>query len=179
MSTLTEHRGDTYTSSPPPPAPPQGTGRGNRFLIALVVVLVVAVAVLGGLVISDRTSTSDTAVTDEIGQLLDDYHDAWNNWDGDAYLELVTDNAVHQTSGGETTAARQAAMITNLADFDWHVDTIGDPIMTGTGPWYVAQANVLTDNTAPAEGHSGMSLLTIVDDDGTLRISRHLYVGPY
>jgi hypothetical protein len=178
MSTLTEHRGDTYTSSPPP-TPPQDTGRGNRFLIALVVVLVAAVAVLGGLVISDRTSTSDTAVTDEIGQLVDDYNDAWNNWDGDAYLELVTDNAVLQTAGGETTAAQQAVMITNLEGSDWHVDTIGDPIMTGNGPWHVAQANVLTDNTSPDEGHRGISLLTIVDDNGTLRISRHVYVGPY
>lgn len=176
MKTLTEHRRDTQTVSPPPTV--RGTRRGNRFLIGLVVVLVAALAGLGAWVINDWSSTSDTAVTDEIAQLLDDYHDAWNTWDGDAYLELMTGDGVHRTAGGTSTAAQQARLIDGLERYDWHVEAIGGPIMTGDGPWYVAQANLLTATSYP-DGHPGMSILTVVDDGGALRIAEHVYIGRY
>jgi hypothetical protein len=151
--------------------------KGNRFLIALVVVLAAAVVGLGAWLIIDQTSSSDVATTDEVQQLIDDYHDAWNDHDGDAYLELVTDDAVFVTSLASTPAATQARTISAGERTDWQVEPVGEPIMTGDGPWYVAQANRLTAAVYPDDGYEGLSILTIVDDDGTLLVDRHLYVG--
>jgi uncharacterized protein HemX len=183
MSTFTEQGAESATTEAQhvdvtEQQPSRGGHRRNGLLLTLVIVLAAAVVGLGVWVIVDQTSTSDTAVTDDVQQLLDDYYDAWNDHDGDAYLELMTDNARHVTGLGETSAAQQAAYIDNLDTYNWHVEPIGDAVMSGDGrPWYVAQVNLLTSNTYPDEGYEGMSVLTIIDDGGTLRISRHVYNG--
>lgn len=182
MSTFTE-RPDHVTESgsghtPTPTDRHHGDGSSGRgMLIGLVVVLAAAVVGLGAWLIVDGTETSDTAVTDEVQQLLDDYHDAWNEYDGDAYLRLMTPGGMHVVGGRATQAAQQATIIEGLDRYDWHVEPIGEPILVGDGPWYVAQANLLTATTYPEGGHEGLSVLTIVNDDGTMRITRHVYTG--
>ncbi len=151
--------------------------KGNRFLIALVVVLAAVVVGLVAWLIIDQTSSSDVAATDEVQQLVDDYHDAWNNWDGDAYLDLVTDDAVFVSRFATTPAATQANIISSGEGTNWHVQAVGEAIMTGDGPWYVAQANRLTAAVYPDDGYEGLSILTIVDVDGTLQVARHQYIG--
>ena len=180
MSTFTEQRGDTLTTDVKQPAAPghgRDAPRASRLLVTLVAVLAAAVVALGAWVVIDQTSTSDTAVTGEIQQLLDDYHAAWNDADGDAYLSLVTDNAVFRIGTDSTPADEQAGYIDNLDAVSWHVEQIGDAIMTGDGPWYVAVANHLTADTYPVEGYDGVSTVTIVDVNGTLRIANHTYLG--
>jgi hypothetical protein len=182
MSTFTEQR---ETAARPEAEHTLRTGPGplerptRRVLLGVVVVLIVALVGLSAWTIVDRTSTADTAVTEEIQQLLDDYHIAWNTWDGDAYRALVTEDGVHVIPGRTMSAAQQAIIVDGLERVGWHVEVIGEPIMTGDGPWYVAQANLLTANTYPDEGLRGLSTFTIVDEDGTLRISRHVYTGEY
>jgi len=153
--------------------------RRSRLLTILVVLLAAAVVAVGAWAILAGHGNSDTAVTAEIEELLDDYYTAWNDWDGDAYLTLVTENAVHETSLGTSTAQSQASFIDGFGAYDWHVERIGEAIMHGDGPWYVAQANLLTANTYPEDGHEGMTVLTIVDDEGTLKVARHVYLGPF
>lgn len=182
MSTFTERPdqltegGSGHTTTPAVRHHRDGSpGRGT--LIGLVVVLAAAVVGLGAWLIVERSAASDVAVTDEVQQLIDDYHDVWNEYDGEAYLDLVTENGVHVVGGRATSASEQAMIIDGLGRYDWHVEPLGEPIMVGDGPWYVAQANLLTSATYPEEGYEGLSTLTIVDDDGTLRISRHVYTG--
>jgi hypothetical protein len=63
-----------------------------------------------------------------------------------------------------------------LGTYDWHVTPVGEPTMAGDGPWYVSQVNSVDDTTFgdPVEG---ISVLTIVDDGGVLRVSNHTFFG--
>lgn len=176
MSTLTEHRPNVGGSDF------DGTPHGRpsrRTLVVLIAVLAAAVLGLGAWLVVERNSTTDTAITGEVQQLLDEYYDAWNTWDGDAYLELVTDDGSFAVTGRTTSTAQQATIIEGLERVDWHVETIGDPIMVGDGPWYVTQADHLTGDAYPDSGHQGISTFTVVDDAGTLRISHHVYTGEW
>ena len=54
--------------------------------------------------------------------------------------------------------------------------SFGERVMAGDGPWYVSQVNLVEDTTTagPVEG---ISVLTIVDDGGVLRVANHTYFG--
>jgi len=155
--------------------------RPNRALIVAIVVLAAAVLALGAWIAYDQTSSPETAVTDEIQILLDDYLATWNNQDGQAFLELVTDDyALHMTSGAVSMSqhAEQArGTLEALAGRDWSESVIGEPIMTGNGPWFVSLVEHFTAPGYGPEGADGVSTFTIVDDGGTLKVARHTYVG--
>ncbi len=89
----------------------------------------------------------------------------------------MTDDFVFAAAEGSITAQRQATMVTSAGVLDWRVEIVGEPIMHGEGPWFVAQANHFTATGYPAEGYQGMSLFTIVEEDGTLLIERHAFAG--
>ena len=55
--------------------------------------------------------------------------------------------------------------------FRW--DRIGEPVMTGDGPWNVAQAIRLTTKGYVLEG---VTTLTVVDEDGAHKISRDVFI---
>ena len=55
-------------------------------------------------------------------------------------------------------------------------ESSGDAVVTGDGPWHVA---LLSDSTGVEDERAaqGISLFTIVEDDGVLKITRHVYAG--
>lgn len=128
---------------------------------------------------------AETAATEEIQALIDDYLAAFNSYDGDAFLELVTDNYVLDMVGITGNVAQDAdetaQMIESLEEHEWNVALVGETMMTGNDSWprYVSEVEHFT--AAPPgygpEGADGISTFTIVDDEGTLRIARHDYVG--
>ena len=150
--------------------------RRLRALTTTVIVLAVALIGLGAWVIYDLVTESDTAATGEIETLLEDYQTAWNEYDGEAFLALVTDNFVHEYAGFSSDADSTAAQIESNEVFENNIETLGEPIMSGDGPtYYVAQVDVLTSQ-GDAE-LQGVSLFTIVDDADVLRIQQHVFVG--
>jgi hypothetical protein len=176
MATLTDREENTTTETEVGRGQSEHPDRGHRTLKALVIVLAVALVGLGGWVIIDRSSTSDTAPSDDVAQLWDDYSDAWNNYDSEAFLGLVTSDYTFVSEQGTNSAADQAVEITRLGSYGWHVTPVGDAAMAGDGPWYVTQVNEVefSTGTAPVEG---ISVMTIVDDGGVLRISNHTFFG--
>jgi hypothetical protein len=174
MTTLTDREETTTTTRTEVPTEHPHTG--HRALKAIVIVLTLALVGLGAWVIIDRNSTSDTAVSDDVAQVWDDYSEAWSNYDGDAFLELTTDDYTFVTEDGTNSAASQATVINRLGSYDWNVTMIGEPVMAGDGPWYVAQVNRVDDNTM-TEPVEGISVLTIVDDGGVLRVANHTFFG--
>ena len=142
----------------------------------IVIALTVALVGLGAWVIIDRSSTPATAPSDDVAQLWDDYSDAWNNYDGDAFLQLTTDDYTLVTEQGTTTAASQATAINGLGSYDWQVTPVGERVMAGDGPWFLTQVNRVQDSTM-TEPVEGISVLTIVDDDGVLLVSNHTFFG--
>ena len=78
-------------------------------------------------------------------------------------------------SSARVGATSQAAFINRLGDYDWQVTQVGEPIMAGDGPWFVSQVNRVEDNRTGAV--EGISVLTIVDDGGVLRVANHMFFG--
>ena len=149
--------------------------KGNRTLTAIVIALTLALVGLGAWVIIDRSSTPDTALSTDVAQVWDDYTDAWSNYDGDAFLELTTDDYTFVSEMGTAGPASQAAFINGSGRYDWRVTRVGEPTMAGDGPWFVSQVNRIEDNrSGPVEG---ISVLTIVDDGGVLRVANHTFFG--
>ncbi len=176
MTTLTDREEKTTTGTEVDQTRSEHPDRGNRTLKAIVIALAVALVGLGAWVIIDRSSTPATAPSDDVAQLWDDYSDAWNSYDGDAFLELVTPDYTFVSERGTTTATDQASEIDRLGAFGWSVTPVGERLMAGDGPWYVTQVNLVENSTGsgPVEG---ISVLTIVDDGGVLRVSNHTFFG--
>lgn len=150
----------------------QGRIRG---LTITVVVLAVALLGLGAWMIYDYAAGSDTAVTGEIETLLDDYNAAWNAYDSEAFLALVTDNYTFEGAGEVNTAEQEALGIAQLGGYDWNVTITGDRVIAGDGPTYVAlQPNQVTSTVGDMEG---ISVFTIVETNGSYLISGHRFIG--
>ena len=152
-----------------------------RFLSVTVVVLAVALIGLGAWVFFDQTEESETAVTEEIQAVIDTYLAAWNSYDGEAFIELVTSDYALDMTSRPTSMILQAQetseLINGLAARDWKEAVIGEPSMTGDGPWFVSVVEHFTAPDYGPQGADGVSTFTIVDDDGTLKVARHTYVG--
>ncbi|NNC93445.1 MAG: hypothetical protein HKN80_13230 [Acidimicrobiia bacterium] len=153
----------------------------NRLLTITVTGLALALLSLGVWVIYDQATSPETAVTEEIQTLVDDYLAAWNNYDEEALLQLVTADYTLDMVGRADSLALQAeeasALFNTLEADGWNEAAIGEPIMTGEGPWFVALVEHFTSPGYGPEGAEGVSTFTIVDDGGTLRVARHDYVG--
>ena len=158
----------------------RATGR-RRLPVITAMVLVGALIGLGAWVVYDRDTVSETAVTGEIQSVVDDYLATWNSVDAEAFLELVTTNYVLHMTGSSvsiTQGAEEASeMLEGLEGREWKETPIGEPIMTGDGPWFVSLVEHFSAPDYGPEGADGVSTFTIVDDGGALKVSRHTYVG--
>jgi len=176
MTTLTDREEKTTTGTGVDSSRTGHPERGNRTLKAIVIALTVALVGLGAWVIIDRSSTSDTALSDDVAQVWNDYTDAWNNYDGDAFLALVTPGYTFVNGDSTTNAESQARSIANAGTVDWHVTMVGEPAMAGDGPWYVSQVNRVEMSSLP-EPIEGISVLTIIDTADGLRVATHTFYG--
>jgi hypothetical protein len=148
----------------------------DRRLAWLAGILAVAVVGLGIWLTMELTSgSSETAATAEIEQLLDDYNAAWNSADADAYLALLTDNYTIETAAyGVYSGPGQAAnLVPNLSG----VEPISEYMMIGTGPWFVTMASH-HDRYPISSGADSVSVLKIVEENGTLKVAYHKSFGP-
>jgi hypothetical protein len=175
MTTLQDREEYTTTETTEQGHGSGSTNRTNRTLMAVAIALAVALVGLTAWVIVDRTSTPETAPSDDVAQVWNDYQDAWNNYDGDAFLQVVTSDFTFVTEQGITDGPDQAASINNLGQFGWQVTPIGERIMAGDGPWYVTQMNHV--ELAGSSTADGLTVLTIVDDGGVLRVQNHTFFG--
>jgi hypothetical protein len=157
-------------------------------------VIVVLALLLAGLVvwtIYDQTTGSDPDATElaldpEIEELVADYFAAIEAQDAAAFDALTTDQYATYDAvlafGGPTSEVSKAEWLAGMEAREqiWNleVERLGEPFMMGypdDGRWHVAQAwqqtNVLEIGTRTNEF---TSIVTIVDDDGTLRVSRSI-----
>ena len=168
---------------------PVRTESGQRYLVVLVVVLVAALTALGACGPADSTTSPETAVTAEIDQLLGDYEAAWNTYDVDALRPMFTDGFMSYDTnpdakhGISTGASESHDLAYTLFRFEGglqisktQVQRLGEPIMTGDGPWVVSQAWRQTQETYTYPVTECISTYTIVDEDGTLKIARVIAV---
>jgi hypothetical protein len=164
--------------------------KGKVFWIGGVVVLLL-LASLGACVSSDSTKASETAVSDEIDQIFDDYIAAFNDYDVDAVRAMSTDRYMSYWTAWDPhlTVSTPADRLRNLKgvleevelyyppiEVQW--ERLGDPIMTGDGPWLVSQViRRMSNEPQYPNGIEGISTLTIVDEAGTLKVARNVFVA--
>ena len=137
------------------------------------------------------TAAPETAVTAEIDQLFEDYITAFNNYDEEAVQAVITDGYMVYETGFDPLYAVStgftheypaswvlAAVNLNYPALEYHWERVGEPIMTGDGPWLVSQAIFSTSNDPCCpNGVEGISILTIVDEGGTLKVARDVFVA--
>lgn len=139
-----------------------------RHILATATIIVVPLVLFG------CSNDNDDAISDEVQEVLDAYSSAFEDYDGAAFLAVVTDDFTFRSELDEFDATEQAAGIGDLESVGWVAEQTGDAVMAGDGPWYIAQPNTIDDDMmSPIEG---LSIFTIVDDEGTLKVAEHTFV---
>lgn len=183
MTDTTAHDADTQSHVPPPPPPP--TGHSIGLWIALCV-LALAVIALAAWVIVERGSDADSAVPEDIEALIDDYLEAWEQRDEEAMTSLVTLDFVVNEYYYERSIDRVFRTEVISDDLEgvlnvgfspsreWTTEQVGDPIIVGDGPWFVAIGENWILDTWRADG---MAHYVIVQENGELKIANHYWAG--
>jgi ketosteroid isomerase-like protein len=159
---------------------PETAERTNRRLVWAVVGLAVALIVLGAWSLYSQAVEPETVPPAPVRELLDEYHAAWNNHDGDAFRELTTDDYMYATADGEFTQAQMARTIGGeAAARNFKVGIIGDATATAGAPYYVAVVNMAetTDAGGTTTKRNGVSTFVIVETDDGLKVTEHRFVG--
>lgn len=171
-------------------------------LVAAAIVVVAGVAAIAnsgdsdGLVVADQSTetTSTTASTTTTAEsttttaariftdpaaVLDEYIRTYEEGDGAAFRSIVTREYRFLFVGGgaQVTATDQTRNVSNLAGLSWSLEPIGDVTTTGDGPYEITLEHRITADNYGPEGRVGTSTFTIIDDEGTLKVSRHVYSG--
>lgn len=149
-------------------------------LIVTVSVLALVFVALSGWALTINFN-SDSGVPADVIQAIEDYNDAWNSSDGEAFVEMTTDDYImHTERFGDWTQRSQARQVGDSGTHDWLSEWIGRPTGTGDGPWYVARATHLEADMYPPEGIDGLSTFkVVVDDEGLMKIARHTFQAQF
>ncbi len=150
----------------------------NRDLRIAVAILAIAVIGLGTWFVYDMFRSSAVTPTGEIAVLLDDYSAAWNDYNGEAVLELTAPGFTYVSAGGtEMDRPDTSALVTNeLPTHRFAMERPGFPVMMGDGPWYVAMPVHTSTNIREADG---IAMLTIIDQGDTFLVVRHTVTGDF
>jgi len=151
--------------------------RRIRRLWLTVVILGVFLLGFGAWIIYDYTQDSALAPSAEIAQLVDDYTNAWNDYDGEAFLATTQAGYRFTSNAGTFDRTEQLFVIENtLPEVEWRVEALADPMAVGDGPtWFITIPNETTDNIR--DFIEGVSVLTVVDRDGTYLVTGHIFIG--
>ena len=160
------------------------TGR-SRWLVVLTIALAVLVVAMGAWIVYDLMT--QPSVPGEVEAVVQDYVAAWEADDA-AITALVTEdfqlNRYHYrpdatAPGGVTWDLLVTDDIDGVVNdliplVDWQVETGGDWIVTGDGPWYVSVVETWTFGDAVYEG---IATYLVIDDGGAYRIANDTWVG--
>ena len=162
-----------------PPAETTGTAdHNNRGLIITIVVLAVALLALGAWAIYQQTAESETAAPAAVEELLVDYHEAWSDYDAEAILALTTEDFVFVNGPTTNDQAETAAIVSGgyLESIGFQAEHVGDPIVTGDGPYYAAV--VIHQTITSGLNQDGISTFVVVDTADGLKVKSYVYTGP-
>jgi hypothetical protein len=157
----------------------ESTQHRSRGLTIAVVVLTVVTLGLAGWLAYLMLAPEDNALSDDVAQVVEEFGDAWNNYDGAAFLGLVTADYKFYYAPGESpdNAEETAATIsTDLKNDGWAVERQGAAQMIGDEyTVQVSQVNLINyaDGSSSQEG---ISVLTLVNEDGAWKVQQHVWV---
>lgn len=154
--------------------------RTNKWLIAAVVVLAVALVALGAWVVSDLTATNATEAPAEVQALLDGYREAWNTYDGEAFLGYVSNGYTFDDHRNVRDALGTATLIESMGPSGFSTELAGDYVFVpdNDATMYSVSAPNVLGNNSNSDSANGISLYRIVNfpNEGW-KITYHKYVG--
>lgn len=144
---------------------------------AWIIVLSMLVVGMGAWIVYDYTQDTALAPPAEMDQLIDDYIAAWNDHDGEAFMETTRAGYTFNSGGVTYDRDGQLANIEGiLPQRDWHVELLDDPLVVGDGPWYHVSFPVeITENLFDAT--HGVNILTLIESDGGYLVTQHTFSG--
>lgn len=166
----------------------QTQNRHQKFVILLFVMLL-AFHGLGACATTSATQSNQTTIPPKLEQVIEDYISAYNKYDTEALQAVITDG--YMLYEGDSYSTRNVSnSICNGFDAEemfryvegtnkrreYQFELIGEPIVTGDGPWIVSQVIHVSSTDYP-NGISGISTFTIVDEGGNFKVSRDVFIG--
>jgi hypothetical protein len=135
---------------------------------------ILAVAVVGfGVLLIVGAGSEGASLPAAVEGALDDYSAAWNVSDGAALLESTTEGYQFVENGQVN--GRTAMTAALVASGYFRTEQL-DRVVTGSGPYYVAQTERIQLSSA-GESYLGASMYRIVEVDGSWKIQRHVWIG--
>jgi hypothetical protein len=162
----------------------------KRTLAILGVFFMVALVSLVGCAVSETTNR-ETAISAEIDQVLEDYITAFNNYDLEAIEAVLAEGYMLYETSWDTLSSVSTPLtreydrgeVLTAADI-WYPaqetqwERLGEAVMTGDDPWLVSQViHVTSNNPLYPYGIEGITILTIIDENGTLKVARDVFVA--
>ena len=160
--------------------------RRNRTMTTTAIVLAIAlVAAVVWALASGGTSSAGTVSAPEVEAAVDAYIDAFNRYDREAAEAAITEDYMYYhpnnhpvfvtQSPAENDATAGEVLMSiggyyEIHDYQW--EKLGQRTVIGDGPWLVTQPIRVTSSLERDRLVEGISTLTVVDDDGVLRIAR-------
>jgi hypothetical protein len=164
-------------------------------LWAAIVILAIAMAGLAAWVVHDPAG--ETVLPSEVEEVIDGFVRAVEEGDGVAFRAITTDDftdigrSYEQRLGavaGDLVVGEWSLSVAEYVAYgsDWEVEQIGQPIVSGDGPWFVAveenwfeclyedAATGLCGLTIPYEGTANYM---VVEENGTFKIAHHFWSG--
>ncbi len=159
------------TIDTPPAERLETARRNNRWLVAAVIVLALLLAALGAWVLYDLASEPETAATEEVQAVLDDYMAAYVDGDVEAFKALTTDNYRFESTGNYAVDRNYQGGIAVEPGFQ--IERVGNLRMAGDGPMYyvVATEQATLDDTV----YPGVSAYVVLETDEGLRVLEHTW----
>lgn len=153
-------------------------GSRLRSLRLAAVILTVIALGLGGWLGYVLLATQETEVTAEIQAVIDDYHNAWNDHDSEAFLRLVTSGyRFYDTPGVMGDDAEETARMIGqqLRSLNWQVEQVGPSQMIGDET--TVQVGTVNRITATGFTGEGVSVLTLVKVGDDWMVGRQVFTG--
>ncbi|MFN2122971.1 MAG: hypothetical protein ACK2UP_05660 [Candidatus Promineifilaceae bacterium] len=133
--------------------------------------------------------SDQTTIPPKLEQVIEDYITAYNEYDTEAFQAVITDGYMlyegdsYSTSNVSNPVCNgfdAEEMSTYIEGYNmrrvYQFELIGEPIVTGDGPWIVSQVIHVSAIDYPS-GLSGISTFTIVDEGGIFKVTRDVFVG--
>jgi hypothetical protein len=160
-------------------------GGGRRWIV---VVLGAGVALFAGVlayvVVADD---DDPTVPDDVQEVLDEFRGAMESNDVATIQGLVTDDFRRPDYLGDPRSNTPSRGVRTVEFFEssrgFEIDPVGDPIVTGDGPWYVAQVEDWTVVVPNDHGddlvvaYDAITTFVVIETDDGLRIDDAYWAG--
>ncbi len=153
--------------------------------------LEIALAVLGAavIVLGFLLWNAGSAMPAEVAQVVDDYNTALIDQDPEAWRATVSDDWYYSNKYyGPTGFLEEMSLDPPMNEYlrwiefgpAFEYQQIGDPIVTGEGPWFVTMHQHWSDQPTPdarVKDYEGAMTYVIIEQDGAMKVAATYWTG--